>query len=129
MVVGVVVLRNQPAGIISPMSSLEKARQLSQGNKDACLPNNAQARQAVADDDVIMKYEDTTFSQFELVGSEGIRDVPAGTDYDMTVHSYKNGTATGSLAYEKDYGTYNYTIQKQAKKGEWKFVSMKACEQ
>lgn len=123
------LLNNRPtAATIPPMSSFEQARELSKGAKDTCLGDNQQAADAVTRDDHRTVDEYGEFSRFEMIASEGIMDVPAGTNYEVAINSYDNNLAKGSLAYEKEYGTYNYTIKKLPKAGEWEFVSMTACE-
>jgi hypothetical protein len=120
-------LSNRQSSIIQPSSSLEQAREMSKGKKDACLADNDKAITAVKADD---KYLDEAkeFSSFELAASEGIMDVPAGTNYETTINNYSDGQATGAVSYEKDYGKYNYTIKKLSGVGEWRLVSMVACE-
>lgn len=113
---------------ISPWSSLAEARERSKGEKAACLTENQAARSAVTEVDEVNTYEGTEFSNFEMSVSEGIMDVPAGTSYDVVVHDYKNKTVTGTLIYDKDYGTYNYTVRKASEPGKWKFESMVACK-
>lgn len=127
IVIVVFFLNNRQASTIPAMSSLEQARELSQGKKDACLADNDQAVSAVKADDTYLD-EDEAFSTFELTASTGIMDVPAGTNYETTINSYTDGRAIGSIDYEKDYGTYNYEIKKLSGVGEWEFVSMIACE-
>lgn len=121
------ILNNRPSSVIKPSSSLKQAREQSKGKKEACLSNSTTAASAVRADDNYIGGADE-FSAFEMTGSEGIRDVPAGTNYEMTIHSYKDGRATGAVIYDKDYGKYNYVIKKLPKAGEWRFVSMVACK-
>lgn len=129
VVIGVVVflLNNRHSSIIPPLSSLDHAREVSQGKKDACLKDNQQAIAAVRTDDTYLD-EAKEFSSFELTASEGIQDVPAGTSYETTISDYTDGLATGAVVYDKDYGKYNYIIKKSTEAGKWKFVSMVACE-
>jgi hypothetical protein len=122
-----VLLNGRQATIIPPMSSLEQVRELSKGKKDTCLTDNQQAADAVKRDDTSLDYAGNKFSRFEMVASEGIMDVPAGTNYEMAITTYDGTTVRGAIAYEKDYGAYNYTIKKLAGVGEWRFVSMTAC--
>lgn len=118
---------NRQASVIPPMSSMEDAKNLSNGKRQACLADNEQAVAAVKADD---KYLDEAeeFSNFEMTASGGIMDVPAGTYYDTTINSYSDDLVVGSITYEKDYGKYNYNIKKLSGDGEWEFVSMIACE-
>lgn len=116
-----------PAQSISPLSSLERVRQLSKGKKETCLANNQHAMDSVRSDDDAVG-ESSKFSKFDLAASSGIYDVPAGTSYELTINTYENSVATGSLEYEQSYGTYNYVIKKLADVRQWEFVSMTACE-
>jgi hypothetical protein len=113
--------------VIKPMSSLKQVRALSKGTQADCLANNKQAVAAVKKDDITHDFKGNKFSNFEMAASGGIRDVPAGTNYEVNIGSYDGTTAKGSVIYEGDYGTYNYTIQKLSGHGEWRFISMTAC--
>lgn len=113
--------------VIAPWSTLEQARAASKAQKDVCLADDQQAAAAVEKDDTFYD-EEKTLSKFEMTASEGIIDVPAGTEYEVTTFSYDGTTATGSLAYDGNYGSYNYTIKKGSDAGSWKFISMTACE-
>ena len=115
------------SSLIPPMSTLEEARKLSKGAKGACLGDNPEAITAVKADDAFID-EAEEFSRFELAASEGIMDIPAGTNYETTINRYNDSIATGTIEYEKDYGKYNYTIKKSSGAGEWEFMSLKACE-
>lgn len=125
-----IVIGNRPsiAQSISPYSSLEQARELSKGQKEPCLMDTQQAHDAVKKDDVMFEFGDEKMSRLELEASGAIMDVPAGTDFRLTTHSYKDGVVKGAMAYEYGYGIYNYTIKKLPKAGEWKLVSIIACE-
>lgn len=127
VVTAVYVLNNREASVISPLSSMEQARALSEGKKDKCLAENKQAASAVNEDDTYLD-EEQQFSRFELIASEGIKDVPAGTNYDITINNYDGKNVKGAVKYDKDFGTYNYIIKKENGAGNWKFVSMTACE-
>lgn len=113
---------------IPPESTFAQAQKLSRGDKESCLAETRTAAEAVARDDTTTEFGGTKISGIEMVASGAIIDIPAGTNFDITVSSYQSGSARGVLAYEKEYGTYNYTMQKQAKAGEWKLVSMTACK-
>ena len=123
----VALLNNQPTNVIAPMSSFEHAKQVSKGEKEACLKANDQALAAVTKDDAFTDKEHK-FSKFQLAASEGIMDVPAGTNFELAVNAYDSKVVTGTLDYEKGYGSYNYKIQKLSGAGEWKFESMVACK-
>lgn len=125
----VFLFNNPPAQSIASLSSLEQARQLSKGKRDACLVDDQDARNAVREDDATIDYGESYITKFELAASGGIYDVPAGTHYDLTINAYEDGVAVGTLIYDEDYGTYNYTIKKLADAGEWEFASMVACRQ
>lgn len=129
ILVAVLLLSERPAAIIPPMSSFTEAQALSQGKRESCAPHNAEAADRVGADDIVLEYGDIKSSRFELTASEGIKDVPAGTSYSVRIATYENGRAKGVVAYEKDYGAYNYTIQKLHDKGQWRFVSMTACNE
>lgn len=116
------------AGVIPPMSSIEQARELSKGSKEACLTDNEQARVAVGQDDGFSEWRGGQLSKFEGVVGWALMDVPAGTQYEVAISSYADGIARGTLTYEGDYGTYNYTIKKLPDPGEWDLVSTMACE-
>lgn len=119
---------NRPAQAISPGTFLEQARKLSKGKKDACLMPTQQATDAVGADDGYFEWKDEKISKFETAAGIAIADVPAGTEYKMNIHSYENGVARGSMAYEYGYGIYNYEIKKLPDAGEWELVSTVACE-
>ncbi len=125
----VALVGNRPAAqSIQPGSWLKQVRESSQGNKNACLADVDSAAAAVKRDDRSMEFHGSKFSNFEMAAGGAIADVPAGANYDLTINTYANNTAKGTLAYEKNYGTYNYTIQKLPKAGEWKLVSIIACK-
>lgn len=119
---------DQAAQSIAPLSSLEQARELSKGKKDACLMDQAHAVDAVRADDGFFEFNDEKISKFEMSASSAIMDIPAGTEYKMTIHSYDGGVAKGAMAYEYGYGIYNYEIKKSPEAGEWELVSVVACE-
>lgn len=121
---------NRPpvAQSISPLSSLDQVRELSKGEKDACLMDSQQAVDAVKKDDRTITFGEEEISNFEMAASSAIMDVPAGTEYKLTIHSYEDGVVKGAMAYEYGYGIYNYTIKKLSKVGEWELVSTVACE-
>ena len=126
--IAVVALNNRPtAQSIQPGSWLKQVHELSKGKKGACLPNIPNAAAAVHNDDGYMEFKGNRSSNFETAAGDAIADVPAGTSYNMTINSYANNTAKGTLAYEKGYGKYNYTIQKLPAHGQWKLVSIIAC--
>lgn len=122
------VNNNQPAQSISPGSYLDDARQLSKGKKEACLMDTQQAVDAVSADDGFYEFGDEKISKFEMAAGIAIADVPAGTEYKMTIYSYEDGVAKGAMAYEYGYGIYNYEIKKLPEAGEWELVSTVACE-
>lgn len=119
---------NHTAQSVAPFSSLEQARELSKGKKDACLMDQSDAVDAVRADDGFFEFNDEKISKFEMAASSAIMDVPAGTEYKMTIHSYDDGLAKGAMAYEYGYGIYNYEIKKLPEAGEWELVSVVACE-
>ncbi len=119
---------NRPAQAISPGTFLEQARQLSKGQKEACLMDQSHVVDAVRADDGFYEFKDEKISKFESSAGIAIADVPAGTQYKMTIHSYENGIVRGSMAYEYGYGIYNYEIKKLPGEGEWELVSTIACE-
>lgn len=120
------LLNNRQPAIIPPLSSFEQARKSSQGMKDDCLENDQKAVAAVRKDD--RAFDETNgFSKFDITASNGMRDVPAGTNYELTINTYDSKIAKGTILYEQDYGTYNYTVKKLSGAGEWEFMSMVAC--
>lgn len=119
---------NRTAQSISPGTFLEQAQQLSKGKKGVCLTPTQQAASAVSADDGYLEWNGEKISKFETAAGFAIADIPAGTDYAVGVNSYENGVARGSMAYENDYGTYNYEIKKLPAKGEWTLISTVACE-
>ncbi len=121
------LLDNHQAPAIMPMSSLEQAEALSADEEDACIADNQQAIAAVKKDDTMFEYAGKQFSMFEQTASRGIMDVPAGTNYTVSIGSYDGSVAKGAILYEREYGTYNYSIKKLAGASEWEFVSMTAC--
>lgn len=123
----VVFMNNREASVISPLSSLKDARALSEGKKNACLADTQKAAAAVKEDDTFLDKEQQ-WSRFELIASEGIKDIPAGTNYEITINNYDGKTAKGAVEYDGEYGAYNYIIAKGEDKGSWKFESMTACQ-
>lgn len=124
----VVVLRSNSDDTIGPLSSFEDVKNKPNKKKYACLSDNQQAVDAVRRDDTGLG-DNAEFSGFDLAASEGFLDVPAGTYYDITINSYLDNTAKGTISYEKDYGDYNYIIEKDSPEGgKWNFISMVACE-
>lgn len=125
----VVLLSNRPtAQTIQPNTWLKQVRELSKGSKTACLPNVQGAADAVKRDDGSTEFNGNKISNFEETESTAIADVPAGTNYDVTINSYTNHTVKGTMTYEKDYGTYNYTTQKLPAHGQWQLMSIIACK-
>lgn len=128
-VVGLVFMNsNRTAQTIPAYSRLEQARELSKGKKDAYLMDSQQAVDAIKQDDRTYDFKDQKISKFETTAALGIMDVPAGTEYKLTMHSYENGIARGAIAYEYGYGIYNYEIKKLPGDGEWEMVQVVACE-
>ena len=131
IVVTAVLLNNHPATgaqTIPPNTWLKQVRELSKGAKSACLANVQSAADAVKRDDGFEYFKGQKISNFEETESSAIADVPAGTNYDVTINSYANNTVKGTMTYEKDYGTYNYTNQKLPAHGQWKLMSVIACK-
>ncbi len=129
--IAVVALTNNHPGAqsIRPGTWLKQVRELSKGDKAACLANVQSASDAVNHDDGFNYFKGQKFSNFEDTEGMAIADVPAGTNYDLTINSYANNTVRGTMTYEKDYGTYNYTTQKLPAHGQWKLMSIVACKQ
>lgn len=126
------LLGNHPAPTaqaIQPGTWLKQVRTLSKGKKATCLATVQSASDAVKQDDSFMDFNGDKISNFETAAGGAIADVPAGTNYTLTINSYAAGTAKGTMIYEHGYGTYNYTIQKLSKHGDWKLVSIIACKQ
>jgi len=127
----VALLNSRPATgaqPIQPGTWLKQVRKLSEGDKAACLANVSSAADAVKHDDSFTEFRGQKFSNFEEVEGEAIADIPAGTNYDLTINSYANNTVKGTMTYDKNYGTYNYTTQKLPAHGQWKLVSVVACK-
>ena len=56
-----------------------------------------------------------------------IYDIPAGTVVNVNISSYnQSDTITGSLSYPKQYGSYNFSVTKQA--DGWRYVRFVGCE-
>jgi len=129
IIAAIAILSNRPtAQLLHPGLGLKQVRQLSKGTKSACLADSSAAANAVKHDDTFQVYKGTKFSNFESAAGIAITDVPAGTNYHLAINSYANKTVTGTLAYEKDYGTYNYTIKKLPAAGQWQLMSIVACQ-
>jgi hypothetical protein len=130
IIVAIVLLNNDnhSAQSIQPGSWLKDVRAMSKGDKNACLANVPSAADAIKLDDESVEYQGNKFSNFEMTAGGAIADVPAGTNYTLTTNTYTNNIAKGTMTYDKDYGVYNYTIQKLPKAGEWKLVSIIACK-
>ncbi|MCW1907898.1 MAG: hypothetical protein KIH63_000980 [Candidatus Saccharibacteria bacterium] len=129
LAVAAFALLNQPvSSTILPLSTLKKARAQAKHTTISCLANDRDAEAAVKHADGFAD-DAHEFSKFELEASGGILDVPAGTGYEVTVHDYDGKTVHGSIAYNGDYGTYNYTINRVNEDGDWRFVSMVGCKQ
>lgn len=85
-----------------------------------CLVNNdavktaAQSQKGLGEDDGLWTSQ--------------IYDIPAGTNVDVNIASYtKDTTVAGSLAYPKQYGSYNFTVTRQA--DNWRYTEFTRCEQ
>jgi hypothetical protein len=125
----VTIISHRPvAQAIQPGLGFRQVQQLSKGDKSACLANNNNAATAVAHDDGFITYKGTKFSNFEATPGTAIADVPAGTNYDLTINSYTDTIVKGTMTYEKDYGAYNYTVRKLPDAGQWQLVSIVACK-
>lgn len=123
-----VLLNNRPAQSISPFSYFEQAQTLSKGKKEACLPNNQQAVDAIKNYDDVIDHDGNQSSKFDITASTGIIDIPATTHYEITKNTYQDGIAKGTIAYENDYGTYNYVIERQSDTDQRQLESMIACK-
>jgi hypothetical protein len=67
----------------------------------------------------------------EMAAVTQLLDVPAGTETVVNVATYDGSDATGSELYPKDYGTYNFTAEKDgsADSGQqWKITKWTPCE-
>ncbi|HMT19558.1 MAG TPA: hypothetical protein PKD20_05500 [Candidatus Saccharibacteria bacterium] len=123
------ILLNRGSGLINPGSTLQEVEKLSQGEKVACIQNNEAVRKSVKADDVYIG-DEKEFSKFETEVASGIIDVPAGTELkDITTGSYEQGIVRGSALYGELYGNYNFEAKYLNTPGEWKLVSLKACEE
>jgi hypothetical protein len=74
-------------------------------------------------------------ASLELVVIGHIIDVPAGTNVDVLFNHYDGQTASGSSLYEKNYGTYNFTVAKQSRSpsnstpdGDWQITAYTRCQ-
>lgn len=110
-----------------PNSTIEEARNSSQGEKEVCLTNNQEAHEAVEKDDSYLD-DEQQFSRFGLAVASGIIDVPAGTRVDVNVNSYSNGVVLGAALYEDGYGHYNYRVEKATEPEDWKLISLAGCD-
>jgi hypothetical protein len=131
-IVGVVVYNNRNSKFIPLYSTVEEGRSLSKGKKDKCLPDNQQAVDAINKDDIVEEFESEgqkiEFSSFGTTVVAGFYDIPAGTNGEVTKNSYDGKIASGSIVYERDYGSYNYTAEKLPGDGRWGLVTLVACE-
>lgn len=125
----VTIISHRPvAQAIQPGLGFRQVQQLSKGDKRACLTNNDSAAKAVRHDDGFVTYKGTLFSNFEAAAGSAIADVPAGTNYELTISSYSDAIVRGTMTYAHGYGTYNYTISKLPAAGQWELASMVACK-
>lgn len=117
--------KNAQATAFPVGSSLAIARAHSKGTLPACLSKNPAADAAVRKDDSLLGKE----SAFDEQATRGIDNVPAGTNVDVSVHSYDGKTATGTAVYPTQYGSYNVTIAhtSHAKSYQWNMTSLIAC--
>ncbi len=131
-VVGVIIFNGKGSGSIPLYSTVEQAKAYSKGKKDSCLPNNESAAEAIKKDDTIESYEyegqEMTFSNFETNAVAGFSDIPAGTNGEVTKNSYDGTLATGSIVYEQNYGSYNYSMKRLPDTKQWELVTLTACE-
>lgn len=109
--------RAQANDIPQPTSiSIEQSQ--SMPSTDKCLAN-----------DVVIKREVQALNGLSEDGgiwTSYIYDVPAGTKVDVNVATYnKKDIVTGSLAYDKHYGSYNFTITKQS--DGWRYTQFSGC--
>ncbi len=85
----------------------------------ACLSNNASVKTQV--EGLPSLGEDGG------IWTEEIYDLPAGTNANVSVATYDNsGSVTGSLAYPKQYGSYNFTLTKHS--DGWRFTQFTRCD-
>ncbi len=126
-----ILLNNHPTTVAQPIQPgtwLKQVRELSKGKKTACLANVSSATDAVKRDDSFTEFKGQKFSTFEEVEGGAIADIPAGTNYHLTINSYTNNTVKGTMTYDKGYGSYNYTTQKLPAHGQWQLMSIVACK-
>jgi hypothetical protein len=109
--------RAQANNIPQPTSISMKQSQ-AMPSTDKCLANNAAIKREVQ----ALK----GLSEDGGLWTSYIYDVPAGTNVDVNVATHnKKGVVTGSLAYDKPYGSYNFTITRQS--DGWRYTQFSGC--
>jgi hypothetical protein len=63
----------------------------------------------------------------ELAAISQLTDVPAGTNVDVKIASYKDNKITGSDRYPSKYGSYNFAMEKR-QNGDWIVTEFKHCK-
>ena len=118
VVAGIVIFvyTHNAAGAPLTSTSIQQARALP--TDETCLANNSSIKTQVEKMDGLSE----DFGPW----TSHIYDVPAGTNVDVAINSYNGSDSiTGSLAYSGDYGSYNFTLTKQA--DGWGYTRFTGC--
>ncbi len=111
----VVQLMNRPSDVFSPKSLADVK---------AAAPSPVHSCFAVDDSKgLVIPEEDQTSIQNETMSR--IIDIPAGTTYNVNFNTYSEASATGTVVYSGDYGSYNFAASKRS--SGWTVLGFEVC--
>lgn len=116
--VGFIILQYPPQRDTG-LKAISTKQALALAKNETCLSNSA---------DIKTKVESLPgLAEDGGVWTGQIYDVPAGTNVEVNVATYNTtDSITGSLAYPKEYGSYNFTLTKQS--DGWRFTTFTGCQ-
>ena len=106
-IIGAIIFIRTHNAASAPLTSISTQQARALPTDETCLANNSSIKTQVEKMDGLSE----DFGPW----TSHIYDVPAGTNVDVAINSYNGSDSiTGSLAYSGDYGSYNFTLTKQA---------------
>ena len=119
VVAGIVIFVYTHNAASAPLTSISTQQARALPTDETCLTNNSSIKTQVEKMDGLSE----DFGPW----TSHIYDVPAGTNVDVAINSYNGSDSiTGSLAYSGDYGSYNFTLTKQA--DGWGYTRFTGCK-
>ena len=117
-VIGAIIFTRTNNAASAPLTSISTQQARALPTDETCLANNSSIKTQVEKMDGLSE----DFGPW----TSHIYDVPAGTNVDVAINSYNGSDSiTGSLAYSGDYGSYNFTLTKQA--DGWGYTRFTGC--